>query len=251
MLLPLVLFFCSGCVPWNTPQVVYVKTDVDFLSFDTVMARSQFTIDNPNPFPLHGKVEYELFVKGNKFLEGTSNDIQMPANGRASFTLQSKIQIAKSFGVITDLINEIQAGKETVPFEINGKFKSDVVNIPIEAPLKVSGELPLPKLPKVDFESLSLTSLSLDGTTLKLKIRLKNDNAFPIKVDPFPYQLVTEGKELVSGNLREPVNIRAGESTDVVIDVKLNFSELSQTLLNSIKEKSVKAEVKSDFGSIR
>ncbi len=241
----------SGCVPWNTPEITYGNTDVKLLSFNTMSARSVFTIKNPNPFALHGKVDYELMIAGNKFLDGSSDQIEMPANGSANFALESKIDVVQAFGMMSDLLKEIQGGRKTIPFEINGKFKSDIASIPVEAPLKVSGELPLPDLPQVDFKSLSLSSLSLNGSVLKLRVKISNNNDFPIKVDPFPYTLVSDGKELLSGSLDSSVSIPAQSSKEIAFDIKVNFSQLSQSLLDQIKQQSVQAEVKSDFKSIR
>ncbi len=241
----------AGCLPWSTPEIVYGNTDVKFLSFDTLDAKSVFTIKNPNPFALHGKVVYELFVNGSKFLDGQSDLIEMPAGGSSSFALDSKIEVTKAFGVLNDLIREIQSGRKTIPFEIAGKFKSDVANIPLEAPLRVSGELPLPDLPQVDFQSLSLSSLSLDGSTVKLRVKIRNNNDFPIKVDPFPYKLMSDGKEILSGSLAAPITLPAQTSKEISFDLNVNFSQLSQALLDQIKQQSLQAEVKSDFKTIR
>jgi len=251
LLIILTLTFTAGCIPWQTPQIVFLNTDVSFLSFETLLAKSHFTVKNPNAIALHGRVEYEVFVNGNKFFDGISSPIEMPASGETSFTLDSKIDITKTFGVVSDMIREIAAGKTAVPFEIIGKFKSDILSIPIEAPIKMSGELPLPKLPKLDFQSLSLSSLSVDRTTLKLKLKVKNENGFPIKIEPFPYQLVSEGKELISGNVTDAINIQANETRDVAIDLNVNFSQLSETILKQIKDASLNAEIKSKFQSIQ
>jgi LEA14-like dessication related protein len=251
VLLVLSLTFIAGCIPSQTPQIVFLNTDVSFLSFDTMQAKSHFTVKNPNPVPLRGMMEYDLFIKGNKFLSGSSNPIDMPANGETSFTLDSKVNMVKVYGVLSDLVKEIEAGKSSVPFEINGKFKSDILNIPIEVPVKVSGDLPLPKLPKLDFQGASFSSVSLDGTTLKIKLRVKNENSFPIKVDPFPYTLIADGKELASGSVDQTIQIAANQEKEIAINLKVNFSQLGEAIINQIKADALRAEVKSSYNQIR
>jgi hypothetical protein len=142
----LVVLFLAGCVSIDPPKISHQGTDVRFLSVQEALAVSHFSIKNTNPINLRGMVEYELFVKGQRFSSGVSSTIEVGANSESTFSIQSRIDIIRAFGVVTDLINEIQAGKSSVPFQINGKFKSDVVGIPVEAPVSASGNIPLPKL---------------------------------------------------------------------------------------------------------
>jgi len=70
----------------------------------------------------------------------------MAANGQTSFIVESKIDLVQFFGTVANLIKIVGEGRSSVPYAINGKFRSDIVGIPIEAPVKASGEIPLPKL---------------------------------------------------------------------------------------------------------
>ena len=144
LLLPVV--FLAGCITPETPKIAYQKTDVTIISVREVQTDSRFTIKNTNPVNLRGQVEYELFVRGNKVTTGYSSTIEVGANAESTFLLQSRIDIIKAFGIASDLLNEIQAGKTSVPFQLSGKFRSDLLGIQLEAPVSCSGEIPLPKL---------------------------------------------------------------------------------------------------------
>ena len=145
----------AGCVSLNPLQFSHRHTDVTSLSFPKLLAKSEFTVKNPNPIGLQGTVEYEIWIKGQKFASGTSSTIMMDANGQASFNIETTIDMVKAFGTLSDLVREIEAGKSSVPFEIKGKFKSDIAGISVESPLDASGDLPLPKLPgKSEIEKL-------------------------------------------------------------------------------------------------
>jgi len=149
------LISLMGCLSLNQPKFSYLGTEISSLSFPKLLAKSKFTVKNPNPIGLQGTVEYELWIKGQKFASGTSSTIMMDANGQASFNIETTIDIVKAFGTLSDLVREIEAGKSSVPFEIKGKFKSDIVGIPVESPVSASGDLPLPKLPeKSEIEKL-------------------------------------------------------------------------------------------------
>lgn len=245
------LLFLSGCVPLKTPQIIYISSDVRFLDFDTAVVESHFTVDNPNEIALNGSAEYEIIINGQKFLEGNTPNISMKAAAQSSFTIESKIEMDKVYGLLTNLIQEIEAGKESVPFQINGKLKSSLIGFTFEAPLSASGELPLPKLPGVGLESISMGNISLNDVTLQVKARITNRNDFPIKVDPFPYQIIVEGKELANGTVNEPIQINAKEEKDMVINIKVNLTELGETLLKKINTQTLKADIKSTFQSIR
>lgn len=146
-LLPLLaLLFTAGCLTPESPKIAYQATDVTVISPQVVQTDSHFTIKNTNPISLHGQVEYELLVRGKLFSSGYSSTIEVGANAESSFLIQSRIDILRAFGVAADLLNEIQAGKTSVPFQINGKFRSDILGIQLEAPVSASGEIPLPKL---------------------------------------------------------------------------------------------------------
>jgi len=252
-LILLLLVLCPllvGCISTQNPQISYLTTDVSFLSFNTLLAKSSFTVKNPNPIPLHGKLEYQLFVKQEEILSGNSSPIEMPANGESSFNLESQIELTKVFGLVSTMIKEIDAGQNTLPFQIIGKFKTDIAGIPIEIPVKVSGDFPLPKLHQLDFVNASLNSISFDSTELKLRIRLKNDNSFPIKIDPFPYVLISDNREIASGQFDKSVKLEANQATDVVINLKVNFAQLGESLLENLKNETFKGDVKGTYNQI-
>jgi LEA14-like dessication related protein len=241
----------AGCLASQNPQISYITTEVGFLSFNTLSAKSSFTVKNPNPIPLRGKLEYELFIKQEKILAGDSSPIDMPANGESTFNLESEIELTKVFGLVSTMIKEIEAGQSTLPFQINGKFKTDIAGIPIEVPVRVSGEFPLPKLPQLDFVNASLSSISFDSTELKLRVRLKNENNFPIKIDPFPYVLRSDNREIASGQLDKSVKLDANQATDVVVNLKVNFAQLGETLLENLKSEKFNGDIKGNYNLIQ
>jgi LEA14-like dessication related protein len=134
----------TGCISVESPKVAYLDTDVRVLSVNTIQTTSHFKIKNPNPVGMQGSVEYDLYLKGQKFTSGTSSVIDLAPNGEANFTLESKIDLFKALGTAADLLAEVAAGKKSVPYKISGKFKSNLAGILVEAPVEASGDIPLP-----------------------------------------------------------------------------------------------------------
>jgi hypothetical protein len=89
-------------------------------------------------------VDYDLYIKGDKFTSGTSSVIDLVPNGEANFTLESKVDLVQAFGVAANLLAEIAAGKKSVPYKISGNFKSNLAGIQVTSPVEASGDIPLP-----------------------------------------------------------------------------------------------------------
>ncbi|MFA4967303.1 MAG: LEA type 2 family protein [Candidatus Margulisiibacteriota bacterium] len=140
------LIFLAGCLELQPPQVTYQDTKVSIISVQELNAKASFSIKNPNPIGLNGNVEYDLSIDGKPFTSGITSTIEMPASGQTTFVLESRVDLVKVFGTLSNILTLVAQGKTSVPYNIDGKFKSSVVGFPVEAPVKASGNLPLPKL---------------------------------------------------------------------------------------------------------
>ena len=134
----------AGCISVESPKVAYLDTQVRFLSVNTVQLNSRFNIKNPNPVGMQGSVEYDLYIKGDKFTSGTSSVIDLVPNGEANFTLESKVDLVQAFGVAANLLAEVAAGKKSVPYKLKGNFRSNLAGIQVTSPVEASGDIPLP-----------------------------------------------------------------------------------------------------------
>lgn len=141
-----ILVGLTGCISVESPKVIYIDSDVRILSVNTIQTTSRFKIKNPNPVGMQGSVEYDLYLKDQKFTSGTSSVIDLVPNGEANFTLESKIDLVKALGTAANLIAEVAAGKKSIPYKISGKFKSNLAGIVVEAPVEAAGDLPLPSV---------------------------------------------------------------------------------------------------------
>jgi hypothetical protein len=145
----------TGCVSFEPPRIEHTGTAFTPLSFQELQARSNFTIKNSNPIALGGTVQYELYINGREFSTGVSSTIEVGPSAQSTFHIDSRIDLVKVFGVAADLAGAIAAGKTSVPYEIRGKFRSGVLGVAVEAPVRASGTIPLPK--PTDVESIIKT----------------------------------------------------------------------------------------------
>jgi LEA14-like dessication related protein len=149
------LLLLTGCVSLDPPQITYLDSDITPVSFQEVKVSSHFRASNKNLIGLNGWVDYNLQVNSKDFSAGKSSWIDVPASGQSTFTIESRVDVIKAFGVMADLASAVAAGTKTIPFNIKGTFKSNVAGLQLEAPVSASGDLPLPNIPAgTDLEKL-------------------------------------------------------------------------------------------------
>jgi LEA14-like dessication related protein len=142
----LVALVLTGCVSPEPPKVEHTGTTFTPVSLQEVRADSTFSIKNSNPVALQGSLDYELIINGSSFSSGRSNTIDVGASGQNTFTITSKIDLVKAFGVMTDLVSAVNSGKKSIPYQLKGTFRTNVLGgIAVETPVTASGELPLPE----------------------------------------------------------------------------------------------------------
>ena len=152
LLLFLVVPFLAGCLELQPPQVTHRDTQINVVSLNELMAKSTFDVKNPNPIGIHGTVEYQIMIDGKPFTSGVTSTIEMTPNGSTSFIVGTKIDLVQLFGTTQNVINAMANGKTSLPYAVSGKFKSDVIGIPLEAPVSASGNIPLPKLSDIKIQ---------------------------------------------------------------------------------------------------
>lgn len=146
LILPLlaIVVGLAGCISVESPKITHLDTTVRILSAETVQTTSRFKIANPNPVGMQGSVEYDLYLKGERFTSGSTSTIDLAPNGEASFTVVNKVDLVKALGTAANLIAEVAAGKKSIPYKISGKFKANLAGVLVEAPVEASGDIPLP-----------------------------------------------------------------------------------------------------------
>lgn len=143
-----------GCVNIDSPKITHNYTKIAPISLSELELTSSFDIKNPNPVGLKGIVNYDIYVKDTSYISGKTSDIDLAPNGSNKFYIKSKISLIKIFGASSILIETIQSGRQSIPYSIKGKYESDLAGIKVEAPIEVSGEIPLPKLTPQDLIKL-------------------------------------------------------------------------------------------------
>ena len=132
---------CSALAPKiETPRLMLVSaamTSGDLFS-QTFLVRLHVENPNDRELPVRG-MEYELFLEGDSFAEGTSNRaFVIPANGETEFDLPVRTHFISSIGRLLSRLN----GKQKVQYVLEGKVHTDL-GILKKVPFRESGTVDL------------------------------------------------------------------------------------------------------------
>ena len=141
----IVCLLLAGCV--QQPTVNYKDSVAQLNSIQAVNTKFNFTMHNPNFFPLGGKIDYAVFVQGNEFFTGQSDNIDAAANAETGFTLEQNIEFAKVFGSADALAKAVLSGQKTIPVRVAGQCSLRALLF-LEAPIKIDQtvDVPLPDI---------------------------------------------------------------------------------------------------------
>ncbi len=81
--------------------------------------------------------------------------------------------------------------------------------------------------PKIEFEDIQLTALSLDAVSLDLSLSVDNPNSLPISVAGVDYLIKINGKQLVAGQKNEALQVAASMKSPVSLPLSLKFKDLA------------------------
>lgn len=241
LLATLSLTLLGGCNPGNIrdalesqkPRVSVAGQQLTRLDFQQVNMAFDIRVDNPNPVGLSlGGLDYDLKLAGHSFASGRQNkQMQLKAAGASTFQLPLSMRFAEIYQGLDKL-----KGKNEVLYELTTGLMIDVPLLgKLRYPVTTSGTLPLPKLPKVSVNSLTLEKLNFSGATLALKLKVNNPNAFGVALNKLRYDFKVNGKRWVSGNRASLGSLAANQGNEVTLPITLNFMELGSGLYSMLK----------------
>lgn len=140
----------TGCATlgtrYETPKVSVAAIEIlEATLFETVF-KTELRIINPNDIalPIRG-ADCRLVLNGSDLLQGVSDvDVVVPAYGTA------KVPVTL-YSSVVDVVRGILGlkGKQTLAYELSGKFRIRAAGMPVTLPFSSEGELSLKNLPPI------------------------------------------------------------------------------------------------------
>jgi hypothetical protein len=147
----LVCFCLFGCV--QQPVINYKDCMVKLNDLQYASAKVNFSVSNPNVFPLSGKVSYTLFVQEKELTAGQTDTIEAEANADTDFVLEQNIDFNKIFDSAAGLIKAVLDGQESVSLRLTGHYDLNAMLLLKESiPFDQTVEIPLPSRAQVEAE---------------------------------------------------------------------------------------------------
>ncbi len=232
------LLFISGCAVLRDyadvqrPSVSYSSMSIQNISFDGVTLLFDFNVNNPNRFGVSAdQYSYEFFINDNSFLTGTQRE-----NIRISRESTSVVQVPVSLS-FSDVFNTFSslARRDSLSYRIATEVQFDIPGLGRQrVPVNAAGELPVPRMPRIEFSGLNVRDISLSGAEIDLGFRVSNPNPFGISLSNAAYVFQVNGREWLDTRLGDRIRIGGSQSDTITIPVRLNASQMGSVLLDLI-----------------
>ena len=202
-------------------------------------------------FPLSGVIDYTAKINGKTLFSGKSKEFSVGSQTTAPFTLETTLNFPEAFGSIKDMLSEIAKGTNEIPLSIEGEFTTNVIGIPLKAPLKAESKVPLPKLPRITLTNISVKSLSLTQAKISISAQVINKNEVSINLQKFAYQLMGKDKEIISSSFSGNVNVAPNSSENIEWDVAIDLKAIDGSLIKRLLDGSLQADLKQGIEDVQ
>jgi LEA14-like dessication related protein len=231
----ILIFLVSGCAVLRDyadvqrPSVNFSKMSVQNISFDGVTLLFDFDVNNPNRFGVSAnQYSYEFFINNNSFLSGTQRE-----NLRISRESSSVVQVPVSLN-FSEVFNTFSSlvRSDSFSYQLSTEVQFDVPGLGTQrVPVSADGELPVPRMPGIEFGGFNVRNISLAGAEMELNFRVSNPNPFGISLSNAAWVFQVNGREWLDTRLGDRIRLGGGTSDTITIPIRLNASQMGSVLL--------------------
>ena len=208
----------------KTPEVTFKAMKFDSLSFDGVTMLFDFEVDNPNRLNLNAQgYSYSFSVSENPFLSGRSDDgLELRAQSASIVTVPIRFGFQEAFNTVSAL-----ATSDSISYGIESTFRFELPVLGVkEVPVSAAGWLPVPKLPRLSLQDISIRNLSFTGAEINVRLQFDNPNVFGLSFSDVVYDLSVDGTRWASAGINQVINLAAKGTQTVDIPVRLDLGQL-------------------------
>lgn len=233
------LFLISGCATIRDaadvqqPDVQFSDVSIQNITFDGVTLLFDFDVTNPNRMGVSAdRYSYEFFINGESFITGQQEErIEV---GRES-TSKVQVPVSLSFSNVYDSFRSVLRQDS-----ISYKMATDVTfSLPVlgsrTVPVEADGQLPIPRIPQIEFGGFNMKSMSFSGAEAEVTFRVRNPNSFGIVLAGADYALQVNGNNWLDTELGESFSVESSESRDITIPIRLSASQMGSALVEMMR----------------
>ncbi|QNN24818.1 LEA type 2 family protein [Planctomycetales bacterium ZRK34] len=205
-----------------------------------------FDVDVSNPYsvplPLTN-LNYALASGGNEFLSGKADVAgSVPAGGSKRVTVPATV----TFVSLANTLGAVKPGS-VLPYDAKMNLSVDAPLGPVSLPIRKSGQLPVPAVPKVELASMQWKTLTLSEAAAVMKLNVENTNQFDIDLGKLGYALQLGGKSIAAGGVDKSVSFGKGQTREIEIPISFSPSNLGLAALNMLRGKGASYSIGGDM----
>lgn len=214
------------------PSVRYNSMSIQDMSFTDVTLLFDFEVDNPNSFGVSAdQYRYEFFINGAEFVTGIQNEnLQIAGESKSIIQVPVSLTFSEVFDTIGSAVRQ-----DSIAYRISSEVQFDIAGVSQQrVPVSAEGQLPIPKMPRIELSSFNVNELSFSGAEMVASFRVANPNSFGISFADASYNLEVKDNEWLNTTLEREINLGGSESELITIPIRLNSSQMGSVLFDMI-----------------
>ena len=216
----------------NRPTAEITSASLSDLSLDGVTVLMDVAVTNTYgvDLPLAG-LDYGVDIQGRPVVSGV---VPAMSTLKSGVTETIKVPARLDFMHVLDMVSGLSAG-DVVPWSASVDVRVDAPGVgPIALPLKTSGELPVPAVPRLSMPSIEWDELSFTEAKATVRLDVFNTNSFPLELDPSDLSLSLAGTRVASANVNAG-RLDGQGTTSLEVPISFKPSDLGLALLSVLQ----------------
>jgi len=237
-----IVLILSGCstirdaADIREPNVSFQDMSIDQITFDGVTLLFDFEISNPNRFGVSAEqYSYEFFINEQSFISGLQEE-PLSISRESAQTIQ--VPVTLNFSEVYETFSSV-VRQDSLSYALATEVEFDV---PVlgnrKVPVRTSGEIPVPKVPRISMGEFNVKDISLSGAEVEVSFNVQNPNPFAISIANAAYELTVNGREWLDTTLDETIRVAGSERQTINIPIRLSSSQMGSALMDIMRGES-------------
>lgn len=211
------------------PDVQFSNMSIQNINFNGVTLLFDFDVTNPNRLDVSADgYNYEFFINGQSFISGTQDD-WLEIGRESTTTIQ--VPVSMTFSNLYESFRSV-ISQDSVSYRMDTAVSFSVPVIGSRTvPVQAEGDLPIPKIPRIQFGDFEMKRLSFSGADIDISFRVSNPNSFGITLAGADYALQVNGKEWLDTRLGESIRVDGSDTREITIPIELSASQMGSALV--------------------
>ena len=232
MLLLTVLTSCAtlrDAANVQEPDVRFSNMSIQTINFDGVTLLFDFDVTNPNRLDVAADgYNYEFFINGQSFISGTQDD-RLEIGRESTSTIQ--VPVSMTFSNLYESFRSVLR-QDSISYRMDTAVSFSLPVIGSRTvPVQAEGNLPIPKVPRIQFGDFEMKRLSFSGAEVDISFLVNNPNPFGITLAGADYALKVNGKEWLDTSLGESYRVDGSDAHEITIPIELSASQMGSALV--------------------